>query len=184
MGMSFEHIREIQRREKNSSRLSEVEPSFYKDLAAYIKESTASCKASGNGFRELENTVKLAREVFEKREQKIVMKALRSVRTKEYDEELMTEEEKALFKTLVEAIRTNRTVFDGVMLGDYKFNMPKDTLIKENGNKVVLARVRREIPVFVGSDTKEYGPYKTGDVVKLPRAEADLLSKQDLVEIM
>ncbi len=184
MGMSFEYIREIQRKEKNSSQLSEVEQSFYKDLAAYIHQTEESCKASGNGFRELENTAKLAREVFEKREQKLVMKALRSVRTKEYDEERMTPEERVLFKALVEAIRSNRTAFDGVMLGDYKFSTPKDTLIKENGNKVVLARVRREIPVFVGSDTKEYGPYKAGDVIKLPRAEADLLSKQGLVEVM
>ena len=182
--MSFGYIRETQRKEKNSSRLSEVEPSFYKELAAHIKESTAACKANGNGFRELENTVKLAREVFEKREQKLVMKALRSVRTKEYDEERMTPEEKALFKALVEAIQTNRRAFDSVMLGDYNFSMPKDTLIKENGNKIVLARVRREIPAFVGSDTKEYGPYKVGDVVKLPRVEAVLLSKRDLVEVM
>ena len=184
MGMSFEYIREIQRKEKNSSQLAEVEPSFYEELAAYIKESTAACKANGNGFRELENTAKLAREVFEKREQKIVMKALRSVRTKEYDEERMTPEEKALFKALVEAIRSNRKGFDAVMLGDYNFSMPKDTLIKENGNKLVLARVRREIPAFVGSDTREYGPYNAGDVIKLPRAEAELLSKQDLVEVM
>lgn len=184
MGMNFEHIRDIQRKEKNSRRIAEVDPSFYNDLATYVKKCTETCKANGNGFRELENSMKLARDVFEKREQKLVMKALRSVRTKEYNEEHMTEEEKVLYKSLVEAIRGNRKFFDKVLLGDYAFKAPTDTLIKENGNNVVLARVRKEIPVFVGSDTKEYGPYKAGDVVKLPRAEAELLSKQNLVEVM
>ena len=182
--MSFEYIRGIQRKEKNSSRISEVDTSFYNDLARYVKECTESCKTNGNGFRELENTVKLARDVFEKREQKLVMKALRSVRTKEYDEEHMTEEEKSLYKALVEAIRGNRKFFDRVMLGEYAFTASEDTLIKENGNNVVLARVRKEIPVFVGSDTNEYGPYNAGDVIKLPRGEAELLAKQNLVEVM
>ena len=184
MGINFEYIRDIQRKEKNSTRIAEVSESFYSDLAQYVKECTESCKTNGNGFRELENTVKLARDVFEKREQKLVMKALRSVRTKEYDEEHMTGEEKTLFKALVESIRGNRKLFDKVLLGEYAFTASEDTLIKENGNNLVLARVRKEIPVFVGSDTKEYGPYKTGDVVKLPRSEAELLAKQNLVEVM
>ena len=185
MGINFEYLREIQRKEKNSSRMAEIDPKFYTELAAYVKACTKECKDSGNGFRELENSMKLARDVFEKREQKLVMKALRSVRTKEYDDEHMTLEEKAVFKALVEAIRGNKKFFDKVMLGDYSFKAAEeDTLIKENGNNLVLARVRKEIPVFVGSDTKEYGPYKSGDIVKLPRGEADLLAKQDLVEVM
>ena len=182
--MSFEQIRDLQRKEKNSVRLAEAGDAFYRELAAYVRECTASCKAAGNGFRELENTMKLARDVFDKREQKLVMKALRSVRTKEYDEENMTAEEKALFKALVEAIRGSRAVFDRALLGDYSFTAAKDTLIKENGNNPVLARARKEIPAFVGSDTVEYGPYKAGDVVKMPRAEAELLAKQSLIEIM
>ena len=64
MGMSFEQIRDLQRKEKNSARLAELEQSFYRDLASYVKECTASCKAAGNGFRELENTMKVARDVF------------------------------------------------------------------------------------------------------------------------
>ncbi|MCK4327641.1 MAG: DNA replication complex GINS family protein [Candidatus Diapherotrites archaeon] len=185
MGITFEYLREIQRKERNSSRIAEIEPKFYSELAAYVKTCTKECKDSGDGFRELENSMKLARDVFDKREQKLVMKALRSVRTKEYDDEHMTAEEKKLFKALVDAIRGNKKFFDRVMLGDYSLKVAdEDTLIKENGNNVVLARVRKEIPVFVGSDTKEYGPYKSGDIVKLPRAEAELLAKQDLVEVM
>ena len=129
--MNFEYIRDIQRKEKNSSRIAEIEDSFYPDLASYVKACTDDCKANGNGFRELENTMKLSRDVFEKREQKLVMKALRSVRIKEYDEEHLTNEEKVLYKALVEAIRSNRKFFDKVLLGDYSFEGSKDTLIKE-----------------------------------------------------
>ena len=183
--MSFEHIREVQRKEKNSARFAEVEPTFYKELAAYVKQCTADCKSNGSGFRELENSIKMARDVFDKREQKLVMKALRSVRTKEFDEEHMTGEEKAVFGALVDAIQSNRKFFDSIMLGEYSFAAAaKETLIKGKEDNLVLARVRRETPVFVGSDAKEYGPYKEGDVVKLPRAEADLLAKQGLAEVM
>ena len=183
--MTFEHLREVQRKEKNSSRITEVEASFYSDLAAFVKEKTKACKDGGNGFRELENSMKLAREVFDKREQKLVMGALRAVRTKEPGGEHLTAEEKKAYSELVEAIKANKKFFEGVMLGEYSFEGAKeDTLIKEGGNNLVLARVRKEIPVFVGSDTKEYGPFKPGDIVKLPRGEAGLLAKQDLVEVM
>ncbi len=185
MGINFEYIRETQRKEKNSAKVTEINNEFYKELAGYVKECSEECKTNGSGFRELENTMKLAREVFDKREQKLVMKALRSVRTKEYEDEYLTIEEKKLFKVLVDAIRCNRKFFDQVMLGDYSFEVnSEDTLIKESGNNLVLARICKEIPVFVGSDTKEYGPYNEGDVVKIPRGEAELLAKQNLVEVM
>ncbi|MEK6902307.1 MAG: hypothetical protein AABX02_01820, partial [archaeon] len=43
-------------------------------------------------------------------------------------------------------------------------------------------RILSEIPSFVGTDLKEYGPYKTGQVVELPPKIAQLFISRKLGE--
>ena len=188
--MNFEEVRGIQRKEQNSSRMVQVGDSFYKELADFVKQSTDSYKGNQDPvqFRDLDNVVKLARRAFDAREQKLVMSAIRSVRTGEDGSENMTPEEKAAYCTIVASIASHRRFFNGVLLGDYPLEMapktPKEApkLINEDINNISLVRIRKPIPRFVGADSREYGPFEANDVVKLPKAEAGLLKGQGLAE--
>lgn len=45
-----------------------------------------------------------------------------------------------------------------------------------------MGLVLKEIPPFVSPSGKEYGPFKPGDVIKLPRDVLSVLVKRGLVK--
>ncbi len=192
MTMNYERVRELQRKERNVSNIVELDDTFYSELAGFVKDSTEDQMQtnSADAFRELENVMRLSRDLFDKREQKILLRAMRSVRTGELDDSHMTPEEKRLYCDLCSNLNTHRSFFNKVLLGDYTENNggtcaeEQETLIKERSPNITLARVRKAVPRFVGSDSNEYGPFAAGDVIKLPKKEADFLSQQNLVEIL
>ena len=176
--VNYEEIRGLQRKEKNAARIVELKDDYYKQLADYVKDG--SKKLNPAELRTLENVMKIARDLFDSREQKILMKALRTVRTGEYDDHGMTTEERHLYDKAVNSLKEHRKFFDKVLVGEYRH----ENLLKEENNNIVLVRILKEIPKFTGSDSKEYGPFALNAIAKLPQKEAQFLSDQNLVEVM
>ena len=118
---SFEELRNIHRREKKETGLSELDENFYKKLALLIKELKENYKTNPNpeNLRELENINKLANDLFFLREQKLVLKALRSVRTSKKKRENLTPEEERVFTSIVKILEQNRKFFESVIEGVY-----------------------------------------------------------------
>lgn len=183
--LTFEKIREAQRREKKETPLAVLEADFYPSLAEFMKVTRQDYAQNPDTekLREMGNAAKLAKDLFDKREQKILLKALRAVRGGKGKEENMTSEEKKLFDSLVHSLEQHRNSFEGTLGGRRETKEPK-TLLNKTAHKVVLVRVLKEIPRFVGSDSTEYGPYKQDSMVKLPEKETGLLLKRNLVEKM
>lgn len=190
MSMDFEEMRKLQRKERSASAVVELSDEYYNGLSSFIKSATESYKNSQNNveFRTLDNVVGLARDVFDKREQKILMKALHSSRSGEHDIAHLTSHEEKLYWDLVNALKANRQFFSAVLIGGYK--PPKKaekktgSLINSSSHKLVIVRVIKGIPRFVGSDSQEHGPFKPDEVVKLSDDDAKLLTKQKLIEIV
>lgn len=184
--MDFDYVRNIQRKEKDLSRITDIEKDYYAKLADFVRKSTDEYKRNQdpNQLRNLENIMKLARDIFDQREQKFVMKALRASRTGELDETNMTEEEKGFYHALVNILKQNRKFFDKVMLGDYTYTQELNAKEETKNNSIVLVRILKSIPRYVGADSNEYGPFKPSEIIKLPRKEAEFLSHQNLVELM
>jgi DNA replication initiation complex subunit (GINS family) len=194
--LSFEDVRRVQRMQRNSSSLVEMDDSFYDELAEYVNKKKEA--RDSTELRKLENVLKLARDVFYRREQIVAMNALRNVRTGEKDTKRMTFREKEMYDSLVENFRNYKQFYEGTLLGnavekkEEKETIKKDEEPKpkappsgeEDEEEVVLVRVMQPIPEFVGSNVKEYGPFKVNDVVKLPSKEAKILSEKNLVEVM
>jgi DNA replication initiation complex subunit (GINS family) len=185
--LNQEKIRETQRREKKDMALAALEADFYQSLAASMGKAGRDQQEnpSPEALREMENSSKLARDLFETREQKIVMKALRQVRGGTGKEEHLTQEEKKLFEALISSLETHRAFFEKTLKGIYETQVetPK-TLLNRDEHKIVLVRVLKEVPRFIGSDAREHGPFKQNSLVKLPGREAELLLKRNLVEKM
>ena len=139
-----------------------------------------------------ENLIKTARDIFDRREQKILTKAMRHARTSDNDKDALTEEENALFEKLSETLKKSRQDFELLLSGEGKPKSIKrmqniDDIPSINGEKgedlnIVMVRTLKKVPKFVSGDLKEYGPFEANDIVKLPRKEADLLSDRNLVE--
>ncbi len=197
--MNYEDLRKFQRMERNAPHLAELDKNFYSQLIELIKEHKKNYERSKSmdDLKVLENIFKISKDIFERREQKILMKSLRCVKTGETEDDRIIEMEKELFDDLKLALKENRTGFESILTGDTVPMSAKDTkamleqkLESINGNSIpedlntVLVRILKNIPKFVSSDMQEYGPFAVSEMKKLPKKEAELLSKKQFVEII
>lgn len=193
--MNYEDLRRFQRLERNSSKLGELNRSFYEEMSVMLAAQKAKCKETGAAeeTRVFENMVKTARDIFDRREQKIMMKAMRQSRTNETDKDPITDEENSLFNQLSETLKKSRQEFEMLLSGNgrtramEKIQNINDIPVMNNGAaaedlNIVMVRILKKVPKFVSGDLKEYGPFETNAIVKLPRKEADLLSNRNFIE--
>lgn len=189
--MNVEELRTIQRLERNALKLADLPASFYDDLRDLVIGSRAKYESthSPEDLRALENVVKMSRDVFERREQKLVMKSLRFIRTGEDDAKL-SGFEKPVFGSLVSSMRQFHNDFESILVAE----APKAALVQPagqqaqapatNGVTETLIRVLKSIPKFVSADMKEYGPFDANAIIKLPKKEAELLLVRQFAEQM
>jgi len=190
--MDYETLRNVQRAEKNKSRLSEIPEDFYKKLRELIRNSMKKYEETHDleDLRNFENIVRVARDVFYTRQQKIIMKAYRNVRTQEYDDNGMVPEEKAFYQELVSVIQKNAEFFESMVTNGKEetettdsTEVPEEEVDKKDLN-IVMVRILKNIPRFVGSDLNEYGPYEPNQIVKLPKKEAEFFVSKNLAEVI
>ena len=194
--MNYEDLRRFQRMERNSSKLGELPRSFYDELCQLLAAQKAKCKeGQAEETKVFENMVKTTRDVFDRREQKILTKAMRFARTNETEKDVITDEEKSLFEKLSEDLKKSRQDFEMLLLGNGKTRDLKkiqninDIPTINNGQagedlNIVMVRILKKVPKFVSGDLKEYGPFEANSIVKLPRKEADLLSNRNFIELV
>jgi DNA replication initiation complex subunit (GINS family) len=190
--MNYEDLRRIQHAERNAkSSLTEIDANFYNDLANYVAELRGK-QAGPDSARLFENVLKVSRDIFEHREQKLLQKSLRAVRTGEAAAAVPMAEAK-LLADLESALRQNRTAFDDILLGRAaaQARAPSlDDIPKINGNgeqkqedlNSVLVRIIKKVPRFVSSELKEFGPFEVNEITRLPAKEADLLFSRSFIE--
>ncbi len=184
--MSFETIREAQRKERSNPHLQPLPDGFWKEVAAYFSEKMQKYKELREGSsrltdkvlakfeRELRNAARILVELYTFRERKIALLAWSEVATDEAtDTRALTPEEKELFQKLVNVLKgTRTTVIDRVLAGEE--TEPKE-MEGEKAPGMVEVEITEDVRAFMGTDLNLYGPYSAGDTVKLPEKYAKLL---------
>jgi DNA replication initiation complex subunit (GINS family) len=203
--MNYEDLRRIQHTERKAASLAEMDANFYNDLAAMITSQQEKRLRSGSqdDGKALDNTVKVARDIFEHREQKLLLKSLRTVRTGDSagGAASLPMQEAKLLADLEAVLRQNRADFEELLVG----RAPKPELVaaqkiddipaingisaeekakKEEDLNSVLVRIIKKVPRFVSSDMREYGPFEVNDITRLPPKEAELLFSRSFIEKM
>ena len=181
--VTFETLREVQRKEKKSEQLAELTDEFYSGVKEYFT------RAAKSDFSEARNARTIFEDIIDRREKKILNQALRTVRLREKaDTKLMTTKERELFDKLVvmlgqfrELTDTEGNKFELKETGFKKEKKPEDIeQIIENEKETAEAqeyikiKLLEDIPEIVGADMNDYGPFKNGEVVKLPKENADI----------
>ncbi len=184
MVLDYDEIRRIHRLEKNSSRLVELDSSFFDELSELIsvekKNYFDSLKSfSINKTRAFTNLKKLVEEIFLIREKKILNKALLSAKTNEKPEDKFTGEEEKFFKTILKEIKAHDALMDSIFNGNTKKSVKKVKALN-----MVRVKILSEIPSFVGTDMKEYGPFNKSQEVELPEKIVLLLKEKKLVKMI
>lgn len=200
--ITYETIFELLRSERNKPELQKLEDSFFLDVVDYLREKKQIIlKSDDNLFaaddkanveKQLYNIKKMLKDLYDKRESKIVNMAVSKARigSNIIDTSSLLKEEKELFDSLCEIFSKFRV---DVLLNLINAKVPElrkvvaaqelKTVASENssldgssaslGNKMV--RFLHAVPKFVGKDLEVYGPFEEEDIANLPAEIADIL---------
>ncbi|MFO7872496.1 MAG: hypothetical protein R6U26_02515, partial [Candidatus Undinarchaeales archaeon] len=104
--ITYETLREIQRKEKQGEKLVNLEDTFYTSVQNYLEQK----EKDGMAYNELRNAKVIFEDIQSRREKKTFYQALRAVRSNEKpDLKEMTSVEKELFERLVDLLKEYRS---------------------------------------------------------------------------
>jgi DNA replication initiation complex subunit (GINS family) len=175
-------LSEILRKEKMSPDLQAVEKDFYSLLKEYCDE--ASRKHSGHS-KELENIKKIANDIYETREKKIVLNALYYARSGEdIETENLSIEEEEMLRRIIKILSVQRSdVLEKIISGKAQGKAVMQEVSYEAVPTVTI-RILKELPPIVGVDGKTYGSFKVEDIVTLPEPNAEVFISQGFAEVL
>jgi DNA replication initiation complex subunit (GINS family) len=170
--LSYDELRKIQARERASPVLQSIPDGFYASVMKLIEKKNGALKSnfSLTEAREYESIIKVAEDIHERRMQKIVLRAMKAVGGQE--EIALMGEEAELFERISKAVLEDREKFRSIIGG------------KESKSEERIKRIKilKNLPKFVGTDLKVYGPFKEGEIIELPEKEAQLLVNRGIAE--
>lgn len=214
---TYDQLRKVQRSEKLSNELLELDTGFYDNVSKYIQNKISILEQSKNKNDvfslgtarkvegELQNIKNILSEIYWSREKKLLEYALSHIITesKFHDTTKMLPFEERLYYEILKMLKTYRdSVLIPVVSGDQAKtvqtaqNTENNTLNneikqdvesteesedeKQNSNKMV--RIISSLQEFAWKSGKVYGPFKTEDIISLPKQLAELLVKYKKAE--
>lgn len=169
--LSYSELRDIQRREMESSAIVNLPDNFYQSVSALLSKKSGEAMASKSllAIKEFENIKKIVIAIQAKREEKIVLMAVRGER----DGAGLTIEEKEMLKELSSIITKSRETV--------KNAWGSEDMVPSNSRRI---KILKDVSQYRGLDNSLYGPFRQGEEQMLPRAEAEWLLKAGMAEIV
>ncbi len=203
--ITYETIFEILRNEKERNELQKLDSSFFANVLRYLKDKQAIIsKQQADLFstvekkkteEQLENIKKIIKDLYNRREKKIISMAVDKSRNKSAILDISTflKEEKEFFNTLVELLSTNRenvlsnllNLKEPLSINNTGYLDNDKSQIKERKKEpkeTRLVRFLHAVPKFVGKELEEYGPFEEEDIASLPVEIANVLLNKKRVE--
>ncbi|HLC65877.1 MAG TPA: hypothetical protein VJI46_07185 [Candidatus Nanoarchaeia archaeon] len=178
--ITYETLYELLRLEKIRPELQKLDRNFLEDCAGYVSEkkefversakspSLFSAAEEKSTELQLVNVKKIMRELYERREKKIIQMAVDKSRSPSavIDTSAMLQEELEFFESLSKMLSAFRE-----SLMDASFN-PQE---KKAPSETTMVRFVHPVPKFVGKELEVYGPFQEDDMANLPTEIAILL---------
>ncbi|MEM0230746.1 MAG: hypothetical protein QXW00_00850 [Candidatus Woesearchaeota archaeon] len=197
VNITAETLFEILRREKDREELQPLQKNFYEEVVRYLNEKKSSIQ-QGSIFSEQEKEVlqvqlqsikQIIREIYNRREKKILDSALIMARTNSNIVETsnMLPEEKKLFEALAQELATSRrevlaSVLEGKAPNNQEEKRKENPPEQTETPKMKMVRFLQEVPKFYGDDAEIYGPFAEDDIASLPESVANLLIEKERAE--
>jgi len=191
--INYKTLRRIQEMEKKSPSLTRIEPNFYHDLSKYLENLDKRLGKESSPQKQMllkvkiRDTDKIVTSIYEMREKKILLATISKARGGEPNLKNIVDVEKDLFEStigLMTKMRKQVLEKKSKALAEKEKNVDPNKEEKKNEeqeNSKPIVRIVRDIPKFIGTDTKEYNLRK-GDVVSLPVDMRDMLLKRGVAE--
>lgn len=222
VNLTYETLFELLMREKSRAELQQLDQNFFEDVVSYLNEKKRTLEEQSSKVdifssaekektqKQLDNIKKILRDIYEKRENKIINMALSKSKVSDVliDEAAFVKEEKKFFEQLVMLMDGYRKgiitrVLDGELpfleekkeLNEEKPEADKSDLNKsdekeqsseqkEPGKENKIVRFKNAVPAFLGTELEEYGPFDIDEIANLPEQLANVLVEKDRAEFI
>ncbi|MBN2423119.1 DNA replication complex GINS family protein [Candidatus Woesearchaeota archaeon] len=205
ISLTYELLYEIVRKEKTNADLQKLDQDIYEKIINYIndkkqvfkttiKDSSAPENEKEKIKTQFNNIRRLIKELFERREKKLIVLAINKSRTNAANLDLsaLIEEEKVFFDIAVSILNKFRK---DVLLNLINASMPtyipdkqkqpqENPDLKNDSENKTQVKFIGSIQKFFGPELEIYGPFKPGDTAELPNKIADLLVRKNMVSIL
>ncbi len=183
--ITFDILYDILRNEKNKEELQELDSLFYLDVWRYIKKKREILESKKNDDdlfvegqkeqieMEIKNIKRVAKEIFEKRQKKIIDLALNISKTGTnlIDKKLLLHEEKKFLDDITHVFTK------------YTNNILHNILNEKEPERVVKVEVEflQDVPAFIGREGQILGPFKKTDKEYLDEKIVNILEKMEKI---
>lgn len=209
--ITYETLFDVLRKEKSRDDLQALPADFFGQVVRYFREKQAEVDAAG-GFAapgaqkpliQLRNVQKIIRELFQRRERKIIEMALNRARTESniIDTSTLLEQEQSFYHEIVSSLSgfkdrlltplLNGDVPAGVVVPDKPVEVPEEKSEPPpkaqpadlSSNESCSVKFLASVPKFLGLGGETHGPFEPGDQAELPGKIAAVLLKKNRVEL-
>ncbi|MBS3095107.1 hypothetical protein J4231_00335 [Candidatus Woesearchaeota archaeon] len=200
--ITYEMLYEILREEKTKKEITRLDENFFENVIKYMSEkrnmlesqqkksSIFTLSESVNTKKQLENVHRILKELYERRENKILQLALFRSRTNEIvDNSCMLGIEKMFFDDALKSMNEYRNAILANLLSEKepvieRKDEPKELKSHEEHKGIKLVRITNAVPQFLGDDMHVYGPFEEEYVASLPEMVAEILVKKNKAEYL
>ena len=192
--ITYEKLYDILRKEKYAQELQKIDKDFFRSVVEYLKEKEAIAESqkgkdsifsteADNTVKQVGNIKKLIKELYEKREFKIIQLAMFAsiIGDKEIPPALLAEE-RPLFLDVVNMLNCYReSIVQNVIdkrlptPGEQPKSIKRDFSDDSKQSDTKTVRFMHAVPKFVANDMNTYGPFDEEDMAILPNKAADVL---------
>jgi len=214
--ITYETLFELLRREKGREDLQELPEGFFEDVVEYLKDKSKILEKTGIFADEevektriqLQNVKKIIKELYDRREKKIMVMALDKARTQSniIDTGTMLGEELSMFTSVETTLGNfrhnilynivNQKLPEAVKQEAQALNItlkpaqvseekPAEIVKEEQGQETTdntTIKFLQAIPKFVGKNLEIFGPFKEGETTELPKEIAEVLVSKERAE--
>jgi len=205
INITYETLFDILKREKDTADLQKLDSGFFDDFVDYLNEKKKLLEKEDSLFsydekkkveKQIDNARRLIKDIYERREKKIMNIALIRSRTQSdvIDKSVFLEHEKKIFNETVRTLDNFRkSIIHNATLGkkpseakiennEMKADESAGKDAKQESSTTKLVRFLHIVPKFVGKELEEYGPFEEEDIANLPSEIADILIGKGRVE--
>lgn len=198
--ITFSELRKIQKEERRSDELTELDDSFFIKVGDYLDRK----KDVSEDNREYKNAKRVFRKILSLREDKIVKNARLSLKSNIKASELnMLPREQELFRRMKQEFNRHRDEVQEVT-DEHQTNkevqkeereeiqeMPETESSSEPETEEIeeedqqeeynpeegyeIVEITSEVPEFMGTDLEAYGPFEEGEQAEIPQDNAEIL---------
>lgn len=187
--ITYEKLYDVLRLEKYKKELQKLDQDFHEKVTKYLSEKNSILQSQENKDsifasqsivktkRQLENVKLILKEIYEKREGKILQMALFNSRTgdKLQDIDALLDYEIKFYNEMVSLFDSYRgVVLNNLLLG---FDTKKELVVKK-------VKFLQPTSKFIGDDMQVYGPFQEKDIAVLPLKVSEILIKNNRAEII